>query len=155
MGDVRLSALGLCLFAFASFGFLIPSLAGVVPSVVVFGAGVAWVIIAAMTAYQRRSPQEIQGRVAAATNMLFSLPQTMSIALGAALVTLIDYRIEIVIMGLVTLVASAYLFTRDAEPAPEAGAAIAGTAALPVDPDASLAELDELGRAEEPATMEA
>jgi len=155
MGDVRLSALGLTLFAFASFGFLIPSLAGVVPSVVVFGAGVAWVIIAAMTAYQRRSPQEIQGRVAAATNMLFSLPQTMSIALGAALVTLIDYRIEIVIMGLVTLVASAYLFTRDAEPAPEAGAAIAGTAALPVDPDASLAELDRFGGAEEPATMEA
>ena len=75
-------------------------------------------VIAAMTAYQRRSPQEIQGRVAAATNMLFSVPQTMSIALGAALVTLVDYRIEIVIMGFVTLVASAYLFTRDAEPSP-------------------------------------
>lgn len=161
VGDVRLSALGLTLFAFASFGFLTPSLEGVVPSVVVFGAGVAWVVIAAMTAYQRRSPQEIQGRVAAATNMLFSLPQTMSIAVGAALVTLIDYRIEIVIMGLVTLVAAAYLFTRDAEPSPVtravlADAEIAGTATLPGDPEnASLAELDELGAAEEPATMEA
>jgi hypothetical protein len=36
-----------------------------------------------------------------------------------------------------------------------ADAAIAGTGALPVDPDASLAELDRLGGAEEPATMEA
>jgi MFS family permease len=115
IGDVRLTALGLCLFAIASFGFLTPSLEGVVPSVVVFGAGVAWVVIAAMTAYQRRSPQELQGRVSAATNMLFSLPQTISIAVGAALVTVIDFRIEIVIMGFVTLAASAYLFTRDAE----------------------------------------
>jgi MFS family permease len=156
IGDVRLSALGLTLFAFASFGFLTPSLVGVVPSVIVFGAGVAWVVIAAMTAYQRRSPQEIQGRVAAATNMLFSLPQTMSIALGAALVTLIDYRIEIVVMGFVTLVASAYLFTRDAETSPVTGVVVAGTATLPVDPEgARLAELDELGAAEEPATIEA
>jgi MFS family permease len=115
IGDVRLTALGLCLFAIASFGFLTPSLEGVVPSVVVFGVGVAWVVIAAMTAYQRRSPQELQGRVSAATNMLFSLPQTISIAVGAALVTVIDFRIEIVIMGFVTLAASAYLFTRDAE----------------------------------------
>jgi hypothetical protein len=54
----------------------------------------------------------MQGRVAAASNMLFSVPQTASIALGAALITLIDYRIEIVIMALVTLLAAAYLSTR-------------------------------------------
>jgi predicted MFS family arabinose efflux permease len=119
LGDVRLTGVGLGLFAIASFGFLIPSLGGVLPSVVVFGAGIAWVIIAALTAYQRRSPQEIQGRVSAATNMLFSVPQTMSIALGAALITLIPYRIEIVVMGVVTLAAAAYLFTREAEPVTE------------------------------------
>lgn len=115
IGDVRLSGLGLILFGVACFGFLIPRLGIVLPSVAVFGAGVAWVVIAAATAYQRRSPQAIQGRVSAATNMLFSVPQTVSIALGAALVTLIDYRIEIVIMGLVTLFAAAYLLTRRKE----------------------------------------
>ena len=128
LGDVRLTGVGLCLFAIASFGFLSLSVAGVVASVIVFGAGIAWVVIAAMTAYQRRSPQEIQGRVSAATNMLFSLPQTMSIALGAALVTLIDYRIEIAIMGFVTLIASAYLFTRTREPAVEADVVLADAA---------------------------
>ena len=113
VGDVRLSGLGLILFGVACFGFLIPRLGIVLPSVAVFGAGVAWVVIAAATAYQRRSPQAIQGRVSAATNMLFSVPQTASIAAGAALITVLDYRVEIVIMAVVTLVAAAYLFTRE------------------------------------------
>ena len=48
------------------------------------------------------APSELQGRVAAAANMLFSVPQTLSIAAGAALITLIDYRFEIVTMFVVT-----------------------------------------------------
>jgi predicted MFS family arabinose efflux permease len=123
IGDVRLAGLGLALFAIACFGLLIPSLGGVLPSGVVVGVGIAWAVVALATAYQRRSPQEVQGRVAAASNMLFSLPQTASIALGAALITLIDYRVEIVIMALVTLVASTYLVTRS-----ETEGLIAGTA---------------------------
>jgi MFS family permease len=114
-GDIRVAGLGLALFGIASFGFLVPSLGAVLPSVVVFGAGVAWLVVAAATAYQRRSPQEVQGRVAAASNMLFSVPQTASIAAGAVLITLIDYRVEIVIMGVVTLLAAGYLFTRREE----------------------------------------
>jgi MFS family permease len=122
VGDVRVTALGLGLFAIACFGFLVPSLEAVLPSVVVFGAGIAWVVIAAMTAYQRRSPQVLQGRVSAATNMLFSVPQTVSIALGAALITLIDYRIEIVVMAVVTILAAGYLFSRPEEAREDAAA---------------------------------
>lgn len=121
IGDVRLTGLGLVLFAAACFGFLTPSLGAVVPSVAVFGAGIAWVVIASATAYQRRSPQAIQGRVSAATNMLFSVPQTVSIAVGAALITVIDYRLEIVIMALVTLAAAAFLLTRSEREAFVAG----------------------------------
>jgi len=76
------------------------------------GVGIVWAIVALATAYQRRSPTEMQGRVAAASNMLFSVPQTISIAAGAALITIIDYRIEIVAMALVFAVASVYLLTR-------------------------------------------
>ncbi len=61
-------------------------------------SGLVWAVVAIATAYQRRSPSHLQGRVSAAANMLFSVPQTISIALGAALITLIDYRVEIVIM---------------------------------------------------------
>jgi MFS family permease len=112
IGDVRVAGLGLAVFGAACFGLLIPSLDGVLPSGAVIGVGIAWAIVALATAYQRRSPQHVQGRVAAASNMLFSVPQTASIAAGAALITLIDYRIEIVIMALVTLLAALYLFTR-------------------------------------------
>jgi MFS family permease len=128
IGDVRVTALGLVLFGVACFGFLVPSLEGVLPSVVVFGAGIAWVVVAAATAYQRRSPQALQGRISAATNMLFSVPQTASIALGAALVTLIDYRIEIIVMAVVTLVAAGYLFTRADEAEAEAETVLADAA---------------------------
>jgi predicted MFS family arabinose efflux permease len=128
IGDVRVTALGLVLFGVACFGFLVPSLEGVLPSVVVFGAGIAWVVVAAATAYQRRSPQALQGRISAATNMLFSVPQTASIALGAALVTLIDYRIEIVVMAVVTLVAAGYLFTRVDEAEADAETVLADAA---------------------------
>src|SRR5579862_8567501 len=112
IGDIHVAGLGLAAFGVACFGFLVPSLGGVLPSMVVFGAGVAWLVVACSTAFQLRSPQVMQGRVAAASNMLFSVPQTTSIALGAALITIIDYRIEIVIMAVVTLMAAAYLLTR-------------------------------------------
>lgn len=115
IGDVRLAGLGLAAFGTACFGLLIPSLGGVLPSGVVVGVGIAWAVVSLSTAYQRRSPQHVQGRVAAAANMLFSVPQTASIAAGAALIAIIDYRAEIVIMALVTLVAAGYLFTRENE----------------------------------------
>ncbi len=130
-GDVRLTAFGLCLFALSCLGFLTSSVAAVLAAVVVFGAGIAWVVIAAATAYQRRSPQALQGRVSAATNMLFSFPQTMSIAVGAALITLIDYRIEIVIMAAVTMLASLYLFTRRVVPVAEHEPVVAELEQLP------------------------
>jgi uncharacterized membrane protein YfcA len=67
----------------------------------------------------------MQGRVAAAANMLFSVPQTISIAVGAALITIIDYRVEIVAMAIVFLVAAVYLLTRPREDAIEVEAALA------------------------------
>ncbi len=53
--------------------------------------------------------------MAAAANMLLSVPQTISIAVGAALVVLIDYRIEIAVMAVVFFASAAYLLTRSAE----------------------------------------
>jgi hypothetical protein len=47
--------------------------------------------------------------------MLFSVPQVLGIALGAALITIVDFRVEIVAMAVVFLAAAAYLLTRPAE----------------------------------------
>jgi MFS family permease len=126
VGELRLAAIGLTLFGLGDALWLIPRLGVVLPAMALAGVGIVWAIVALATAYQRRSPSDMQGRVAAASNMLFSVPQTISIAVGAALVTLIDYRIEIVVMACVFAVASAYLLTRRGdEPAAEVEAALA------------------------------
>jgi MFS family permease len=118
LGDVRLTGLGLGLFAVGDAFFLVPHLAPVLAGTVLAGAGIVWAIVALATAYQRRSPLSVQGRVNAAANMLFSVPQTISIAVGAALITLVDYRVEVVAMAAVVLLAAGYLLTRrELEPA--------------------------------------
>jgi MFS family permease len=117
IGDLRLTGLGLIAFAVGDGFFLVPRLEAVLAGGVIAGVGIVWAIVALATAYQRRSPQAVQGRVNAAANMLFSVPQTISIAVGAALITVVDYRVEIVAMGAVVLVAAAYLLTRrESEP---------------------------------------
>ena len=126
IGELRQAAIGLLLFGFGDALWLVPSLGVVLPAMALAGVGIVWAVVALATAYQRRSPTDMQGRVAAAANMLFSVPQTISIAAGAALITLIDYRIEIVAMALVFAVASVYLLTRrDDERAAEAELALA------------------------------
>jgi MFS family permease len=115
VGDVRLAGIGLALFGIGDSLWLIPNVAVVLSATAVSGLGIVWAIVALATAYQRRSPTETQGRVAAAANMLFSVPQTISIAVGAALITLVDYRLEIAAMAVVFAVSSAYLLTRRAE----------------------------------------
>jgi len=112
LGDLRLTGVGLAVFGVASALLLLPSLAAVLAASAVAGLGIVWAIVALATAYQRRSPSEMQGRVAAAANMLFSVPQTISIAAGAALIAVIDFRVELVIVAGVLLLASAYLLTR-------------------------------------------
>jgi MFS family permease len=119
IGDLRLTGLGILTFALGDGALLVPRLDVIAPAAAVAGVGIVWAVVALATAYQTRSPGEVQGRVAAAANMLFSVPQTISIAVGAVLVTLIDYRIEIAIMTVATLAAAAYLLTRRREDATE------------------------------------
>jgi MFS family permease len=112
IGDVRLTGLGVLFFAVGDGLFLIPSLPVILAAITVAGVGIVWAVVALSTAYMRRSPQTMQGRVNAAANMLFSVPQTVSIAAGAALITVVDYRVEVAVMLVGTLIAAVYLLTR-------------------------------------------
>jgi MFS family permease len=125
LGDLRITGLGVLTFAVGDGALLVPRLAVIAPAASVAGVGIVWAVVALATAYQRRSPNVLQGRVSAAANMLLSVPQTISIAVGALLVTLIDYRVEIAIMTATTLLAAVYLLTRRPEPVAEAKAALA------------------------------
>jgi MFS family permease len=115
IGELRVAAVGIAVFAVGDGLWLIPSLPVVFVAMAVAGLGIVWAVVAIGTAYQRRSAQTMQGRVSAAANMLFSVPQTLSIAAGAALISIVDYRVEIVTMLVGTTLCAAYLLTRRIE----------------------------------------
>ena len=118
IGDTRLVGIGLALFAVGDTLLVFPSLAVDLLGFALAGAGVAYAIVAFTTALQLRTPLAIQGRAEAGADLVLSLAQTVSIATGAALSTLIDYRVLLVFMGVVTLASAAYVVGRAApEPA--------------------------------------
>ena len=118
LGDVKLCAFGMALFAAGELSFVSASLPLVLVGIAVAGAGIAWLIVGFATAIQTRTPARLQGRVASAADTAVSTPQTISIALGAALISAVDYRLLVVVEAAVTALCALYLVTRRAaEPA--------------------------------------
>jgi MFS family permease len=117
VGEVRLVGIGLALFGLADLCLIAPSLGVVLAAGPVAGIGVAWAIVGFSTALQTRTPLAIQGRVSAAADLSLSIAQTTSIATGALLSTMVDYRILFVVMAAVVVASSGYLLTRR-EPTP-------------------------------------
>jgi len=113
-GDVRGVGIGLALFGACALLLAVPSTAVVLFGFVVAGVGIVWAIVAFNTALQTRTPLAIQGRVSAAADISISLAQTISIATGAALSTLVDYRVLLVAMAAVLVASAVYLLTRRA-----------------------------------------
>jgi Na+/melibiose symporter-like transporter len=132
LGDGRTLGLGILLFAAGDSLFLIPALAPVIVGFAVAGAGISWAVVAFGTAVQLRTPSDLQGRVYSAADTLVGTPQTLSIALGAALVSVVDYRVLIVVMGLVTGVCGAGMAVAGAPGEAPAGADGAATGLEPV-----------------------
>jgi MFS family permease len=74
-----------------------------------FGAAIPMFIVALMTLIQRRTPQAIMGRVSAAVEVVFAVPEAISLGVGALLVVVLSYRQIFVIMAVVTALAAAYI----------------------------------------------
>jgi MFS family permease len=110
-GDGRVMGLGMLLFAVGAASMLVPRAGVVLVGFVVAGCGVSWAVIGYTTAVQLRTPAALQGRVSSAADVLVGIPQTISVALGAGLIGIIDYRMLIVLMAAVTLACGAYLAT--------------------------------------------
>jgi MFS family permease len=141
-GDGRALAFGLLAIAAGDICLIASSLPVVLLGVVVQGAGVPWAVVAFMTAVQVRSPMSLQGRAFAAADMSVTVPQTISIAVGAGLVAVVDYRWLIAVMSAVIALAGIYLLTRrlswhveavtlSATPAPRAAFDVPGDVTLP------------------------
>ena len=115
-GDVRLVGLGMGLFAVGDASFASSSLPVVCAGIIVAGFAISWFIVGFSTSIQLRTPQRLQGRVASAANTMVGAPQTIGIALGAILVSVLDYRVLVAIMFVAVLACSMYLLTRGPEP---------------------------------------
>ncbi|MFL5945218.1 MAG: MFS transporter [Gaiellaceae bacterium] len=114
LGDVRVGGLGMAGFAVGELAFVSSSLPLVAAGIIVAGFGVSWFIVGLMTALQVRTPLRLQGRVSSAADVFISTPQTASIAIGAALIAIVDYRLLVVVESVAVALCAAYLLTRRA-----------------------------------------
>lgn len=114
VGDLWLVGLGLTLFGVGDGLLVSGMLPVVVLGFIIAGAGLPWILVAFGTALQKRTPANLQGRVFSAADALVGTPQVISIAVGAALSTLIDYRLLLAIVAVVTVGSAMVLFTAPA-----------------------------------------
>jgi MFS family permease len=125
VGDGRTVGFGMLLFAVGDSLLLIPNVFVVLVGFAIAGSGISWAVVGYYTAVQLRTPSDLQGRVYSTGDMIVGVPQTLSIALGAALISIVDYRILIVVMSAVTALCGVYLLLTRLDP-PQDGLIPAG-----------------------------
>ncbi len=79
------------------------------------GIGLPPIAIAVDTLIQTRTPDHLRGRVGTAAEVAMSAPQTASIAAGAILLGLIDYRLIFATVAGVTALCGLYALLRITE----------------------------------------
>ena len=109
IGEQRLVSVGMAALAAGMIGLASPSVAVVLAAKAVYGFGIPWIVIGVYTLLQRLTPRQLQGRAFSAAEVLLGGPQTLSIALGAVLVTIVDYRALLLVQAAFTVAAAIYL----------------------------------------------
>lgn len=112
-GSPRLVTVGLGAVVVGVLPTLGSSLVAVLLGLGLVGLGMTWAIIGFVTERQTKTPPRLQGRVSAATNMLFNVPQLAATVAGAALLGALDYRVLLAAAALGILV-GALLALREA-----------------------------------------
>jgi MFS family permease len=113
-GAARMVGLALACFALADVVYQTGSLPLVLAGAVMDGLGVVWLSVALFTSMQQHTPPRLQGRVNAAVTTAIITPQTVSIAAGAALISVVSYRLLLLVMIVVIGACAAWLLVRPA-----------------------------------------
>jgi hypothetical protein len=98
-GDLRPVPVGLGLIATGCAMQLVPSVIVVALGMVALGAGLPITLVCLTTMLQRRTPPAMQGRVFTTFETVTGLPQVVSIAVGAALVAVVDFHVLLTVMA--------------------------------------------------------
>jgi MFS family permease len=115
-GELRAAGIGIALLAAGTLLLASATLPVALAGKVLFGFGLPWVVVGLMTLLQRLTPPHLQGRAYSASELVLGAPQTLSVAAGAALVTVLDYRVLLLGETLTIAVAAAYLLHCAAHP---------------------------------------
>ena len=113
-GAARTVGLALACFALGAALYQTSSLPLVLAGSVMDGLGVVWLSVALFTAMQRHTPPRLQGRVNAAATTAIITPQTVSIAVGAALISVVSYRLMLLVIVVVIGACAGWLLARPA-----------------------------------------
>lgn len=114
LGERRFAAYGIAVTAVAAGLRAIPSDPLALACSAAIGAGLPCVLIAALTAVQRETPNALLGRAVATAHTLVYTPNVLGLAAGAALVELVDQRPLSALLGVVWLATAVPLFQRPA-----------------------------------------
>jgi MFS family permease len=104
-----LLAMGLACLTLAMLALTVPGLMVVLAGMFVAGFVGPWLSVAGITAYQRRTPAAVMGRVFGVLRLVLTVPQAASIAIGAALITVVSYRVLLVVIAVVAAAAGLFV----------------------------------------------
>jgi hypothetical protein len=119
LGEQRAVALGLLLVSAGIFLLIPPSLVAVVAGSITLGLGLPWLLIGYATLLQRRTPGPLMARVSTAAELILGTPNTLSIAAGALLIAVVDYRLLLAAAALGLLGTGLFLIGRRQPVSPE------------------------------------
>ncbi|SED59046.1 MFS transporter [Jiangella alba] len=111
-GERTAVGVGLAAVAAGLGAVLVASTVVVAAGAVVLGVGVVWAVVGMVTLRQRLTPARLQGRTSAATNMVLNGPQVAGTAAGAALISVVDYRVLVAAMAVTVLTCGIVLLAR-------------------------------------------
>lgn len=116
LGAHRLAGYGIAVTAVAAGLRAVPSDAVALLCSAAIGAGLPCVLIAAFTAVQRETPDALLGRTAATAHTLVLAPNAVGLAVGAALVEVVDVAVLLAVLGVVWAASAALMRQSAASP---------------------------------------
>jgi hypothetical protein len=87
----------------------VQGMGAVLGGMVVAGLFGPWLSVAGVTAFQRRTPMAMMGSVFGVLRLALTIPQAASIGIGAALITVVNYRVLLVVIAVVAAASALFV----------------------------------------------